>query len=216
MQIGEIREQAPGERRVALTPELVTALVAGGATVVVEAGAGEAGGFMDAAYRDAGASGVCGNGGAGRREERQMTSTLVIGAYVFVLAVFIGIDLIGKVPQMLHTPLMSGTNAIHGIVLVGAILVAGGRRGPVGRADRAVRRRPRDDECRRRLRGHRPNAGDVPRAGADGAQIMNLLPASLVELAYLVTAVTFIIGIKIGIKRLDSPAPPAPAINWRR
>jgi H+-translocating NAD(P) transhydrogenase subunit alpha len=52
-------------------------------------------------------------------------TTLVIGAYVFVLAVFIGIDLIGKVPQMLHTPLMSGTNAIHGIVLVGAILVAG-------------------------------------------------------------------------------------------
>jgi len=61
-----------------------------------------------------------------------MTSTLVVGAYVFVLAVFIGIDLIGKVPQMLHTPLMSGTNAIHGIVLVGTILVAGAANDPLG------------------------------------------------------------------------------------
>jgi len=44
---------------------------------------------------------------------------------VFVLALFIGIEAISKVPATLHTPLMSATNAIHGIVLVGAILVAG-------------------------------------------------------------------------------------------
>ncbi len=44
---------------------------------------------------------------------------------VFVLAVFVGFEVISKVPTMLHTPLMSGTNAIHGIVIVGAILVAG-------------------------------------------------------------------------------------------
>jgi NAD(P) transhydrogenase subunit alpha len=44
---------------------------------------------------------------------------------VFILAVFIGVEVISKVPTMLHTPLMSATNAIHGIVLVGAILVAG-------------------------------------------------------------------------------------------
>jgi proton-translocating NAD(P)+ transhydrogenase subunit alpha len=42
-----------------------------------------------------------------------------------VLAVFLGVEVISKVPTMLHTPLMSGTNAIHGIVIVGAILVAG-------------------------------------------------------------------------------------------
>ena len=42
-----------------------------------------------------------------------------------MLAIFLGIEVISKVPTMLHTPLMSGTNAIHGIVLVGAILVAG-------------------------------------------------------------------------------------------
>jgi NAD(P) transhydrogenase subunit alpha len=41
---------------------------------------------------------------------------------VFVLAVFVGFEVISKVPNTLHTPLMSGTNAIHGIVLVGAIL----------------------------------------------------------------------------------------------
>ena len=54
-----------------------------------------------------------------------MTSTLLTSITVFVLAVFIGIEIISKVPTMLHTPLMSGTNAIHGIVIVGAMLVAG-------------------------------------------------------------------------------------------
>ena len=44
---------------------------------------------------------------------------------VLVLAIFVGIEVISKVPTMLHTPLMSGTNAIHGIVIVGAMLVAG-------------------------------------------------------------------------------------------
>jgi len=43
---------------------------------------------------------------------------------VFVLAVFVGVEVISKVPATLHTPLMSATNAIHGIVLVGALLVA--------------------------------------------------------------------------------------------
>ncbi len=44
---------------------------------------------------------------------------------ILVLAGFVGFEVISKVPNTLHTPLMSGTNAIHGIVLVGAILVAG-------------------------------------------------------------------------------------------
>ena len=54
-----------------------------------------------------------------------MSMTLLNSITVFVLAVFIGIEIISKVPTMLHTPLMSGTNAIHGIVLVGAMLIAG-------------------------------------------------------------------------------------------
>ena len=45
---------------------------------------------------------------------------------VLVLAVFVGFEVISKVPTTLHTPLMSATNAIHGIVLVGAIVVVGG------------------------------------------------------------------------------------------
>lgn len=48
---------------------------------------------------------------------------------IFVLAVFIGIEVISKVPAVLHTPLMSGSNAIHGIVLVGALLVMGSATG---------------------------------------------------------------------------------------
>ncbi len=43
---------------------------------------------------------------------------------IVVLAIFIGFEVISKVPTILHTPLMSGTNAIHGIILVGAILIA--------------------------------------------------------------------------------------------
>ncbi|MGH7640898.1 MAG: NAD(P) transhydrogenase subunit alpha [Candidatus Dormibacteria bacterium] len=49
---------------------------------------------------------------------------LLIGLFIFVLAVFVGFELISKVPATLHTPLMSGTNAIHGIVLVGALAIA--------------------------------------------------------------------------------------------
>jgi NAD(P) transhydrogenase subunit alpha len=44
---------------------------------------------------------------------------------IFVLAVFVGIEVISKVPSILHTPLMSGSNAIHGIILVGTMLVLG-------------------------------------------------------------------------------------------
>ena len=51
--------------------------------------------------------------------------------YVFVLAVFVGFEVISKVPVVLHTPLMSGTNAIHGIVVVGGILVLGYARTPL-------------------------------------------------------------------------------------
>jgi NAD(P) transhydrogenase subunit alpha len=54
-----------------------------------------------------------------------MTESLLVELTVFVLALFVGFEVISKVPTMLHTPLMSGTNAIHGIVLVGAMIVAG-------------------------------------------------------------------------------------------
>jgi NAD(P) transhydrogenase subunit alpha len=49
----------------------------------------------------------------------------VVELTILVLAIFLGVEVISKVPTLLHTPLMSGTNAIHGIVIVGAMLVAG-------------------------------------------------------------------------------------------
>jgi H+-translocating NAD(P) transhydrogenase subunit alpha len=54
-----------------------------------------------------------------------VNAQLVAELTVFALAVVLGFELISKVPTMLHTPLMSGTNAIHGIVLVGGMLIAG-------------------------------------------------------------------------------------------
>ncbi|HKW59114.1 MAG TPA: NAD(P) transhydrogenase subunit alpha [Candidatus Dormibacteraeota bacterium] len=60
-----------------------------------------------------------------------MTNQLLDEFTFFVLAVFVGFEVISKVPTILHTPLMSGTNAIHGIILVGAILIAAGADSPV-------------------------------------------------------------------------------------
>ena len=54
-----------------------------------------------------------------------MTHELVLQITVLVLAAFVGFEVISKVPTTLHTPLMSGTNAIHGIVVLGAIIVLG-------------------------------------------------------------------------------------------
>ena len=50
---------------------------------------------------------------------------VIVELTVLALAIFLGIEVISKVPTLLHTPLMSGTNAIHGIVIVGAMLVVG-------------------------------------------------------------------------------------------
>ncbi len=53
-----------------------------------------------------------------------MMGPLLVGIYVFVLAIFVGVEIIAKVPPTLHTPLMSGANAISGITLVGALQAA--------------------------------------------------------------------------------------------
>jgi NAD(P) transhydrogenase subunit alpha len=45
--------------------------------------------------------------------------------YIVILMIFLGIEVIGRVPSVLHTPLMSGANAIHGVVLIGAIIIMG-------------------------------------------------------------------------------------------
>ena len=54
-----------------------------------------------------------------------MTDALMISIYIFVLATFVGVEVISKVPPLLHTPLMSGSNAISGITIVGSLIAAG-------------------------------------------------------------------------------------------
>ena len=87
--------------------------------------------------------------------------TLLDYLTVFVLAILLGFEVISKVPATLHTPLMSGTNSIHGIVLVGAIGLAATADNPLAGSARlrghGLRRRKR----RRRLLGHGPHAADV-------------------------------------------------------
>jgi NAD(P) transhydrogenase subunit alpha len=61
-----------------------------------------------------------------------MTEGLLGGVFLFVLATFVGFEVITKIPPTLYTPLMSGTNAISGIVLIGALLVAGRDSGTIG------------------------------------------------------------------------------------
>jgi NAD(P) transhydrogenase subunit alpha len=55
-------------------------------------------------------------------------SNLEVGLYIFVLSAFLGFELIRRVPQLLHTPLMSLTNALSGIALVGSLVIAGAHR----------------------------------------------------------------------------------------
>ena len=57
---------------------------------------------------------------------------MMVAFYVFVLAIFVGFEVITKVPPLLHTPLMSGANAISGITVVGALVAAGAGHGVLG------------------------------------------------------------------------------------
>ena len=65
-------------------------------------------------------------------------TTVLLSIYVLLLAVLLGFELIGKVPATLHTPLMSGTNAIHGIVVLGSMIILGSISGSSG-ADNVLR-----------------------------------------------------------------------------
>jgi len=57
---------------------------------------------------------------------------LLTALFIIVLAAFVGFEVVSKVPTMLHTPLMSGANAVHGVIVVGAMLVAATAGGPIG------------------------------------------------------------------------------------
>ncbi|MGB3694975.1 MAG: NAD(P) transhydrogenase subunit alpha [Spirulinaceae cyanobacterium] len=60
-----------------------------------------------------------------------MTSTLIASLFIFVLAGFVGFEVINKVPPTLHTPLMSGANAISGIAVIGALLISSASDSPL-------------------------------------------------------------------------------------
>ena len=57
---------------------------------------------------------------------------LLSALFILVLAAFVGYEVVSKVPTMLHTPLMSGANAVHGVIVVGAMLVAATADSPIG------------------------------------------------------------------------------------
>jgi NAD(P) transhydrogenase subunit alpha len=61
-----------------------------------------------------------------------MSEALVIGVVVFTLAMFVGLEIITKVPPTLHTPLMSGANAVSGVTIIGALIVTGGENTTLG------------------------------------------------------------------------------------
>ena len=92
-----------------------------------------------------------------------MSTGIIEFLTIFVLAVFVGNEVIGRVPCILHTPLMSGSNAIHGIVLVGAILIMGSAHGTVQITLAFLAVILATAQHRRRLRGHRPDAARCSR-----------------------------------------------------
>ena len=90
-----------------------------------------------------------------------MKLDLVTSLYVFMLAAFIGFEVIRRVSPLLHTPLMSLTNALDAIAVVGAIILAGSQQEHAGDGARHDRDHRRHQQRRRRIRDHRPDAQDV-------------------------------------------------------
>ena len=140
---------------------------------------------------------------------------LITELTIFVLAAFVGFEVISKVPATLHTPLMSQTNAIHGIVMLGGLIVAGFADDALEHIDRLHRDRLRRDQHRRRLHGHRPDARHVhaarrskpdaarPAAPATGTAAETVSPLAVLEpggdlatLLYIVAFSLFIFGIR--------------------
>ena len=122
--------------------------------------------------------------------------------YIFILAIFTGVEVISRVPTVLHTPLMSGANAIHGIVLIGGVIVLGKagdnmvlfsprfHRGDFGNVERG-----------RRICRHGPHVGNVQSQTRRERQRRQMNSTTSPEAAYLLASLLFIFGLK----RLSSP-----------
>jgi H+-translocating NAD(P) transhydrogenase subunit beta len=155
-----------------------------------------------------------------------MTSELEIGLYIFMLAGFLGYHVITRVPPLLHTPLMSATNAMSGISLVGSLLVAGADHGPLSTAfgfvavacsstnvvggflitDRMLRMFKREED--RRVRPGGPGrwsaglaiallvAGGVVVLRGGAPSLRGLDLTPVLKFSYILSAALFILGLK--------------------
>ena len=139
-----------------------------------------------------------------------------IALYIFMLAAFTGYEVIARVPVILHTPLMSGSNFVHGIVLVGAMVALGRADTTLEQRHRLHRRRARRRQRRRRLRRHRAHARDVQASSKgkphEGRALMRAGNArhGLIQASYFVAAGLFIFGLK----RMSSPVTARGGIVW--
>ena len=115
---------------------------------------------------------------------------------ILVLAAFVGFEVISKVPNTLHTPLMSATNAIHGIVLLGGLYLIGPADGFLNELLLRDRHRVRDDQRGRRLPGDRPDARHVP-----ATRLMYtasfLQDPDFIRSLYIVAFVLFILDLRL-------------------
>ncbi len=125
-----------------------------------------------------------------------MKLDLVTSLYVFMLAGFIGFEVIRRVSPLLHTPLMSLTNALDAIAVVGAIILAGSQQSHAGDAARHVRDHRRDQQRGRRVRDHRPDAQDVQIQRPQETLIAMIGREHIIEIAYLIATGLFILSLK--------------------
>ena len=130
-----------------------------------------------------------------------MNLSLVIELTILVLAVFLGIEVISKVPAMLHTPLMSGHELIHGIVIVGAIIVLGEADDTFARWSASSPMVLATANVVGGLVRHRPHAPDVqeapePKKETGRRDRRDLASSNLIGLLYLVTIVCFILALR--------------------
>ena len=128
-------------------------------------------------------------------------AVLIASIYVFALAAFLGYQVISRVPPLLHTPLMSATNAISGISLIGSLVLAGRSALPHLRTHSWIRRcHHRHHQRGGRIRHHRPHAQDVQQAqgneagGSRGGQMT--LSTYFMEATYLIASILFVLALK--------------------
>ncbi len=155
----------------------------------------------------------------------EQSSPLITNLAILVLAGFVGYAVISKVPNTLHTPLMSGTNAIHGIVVLGGLLLlaTGDDLGTGTTVILFIALAVRHDQRRRRLRGDRPDARDVQaEAHAEegrrgGRRLMSLtIPTASILTDPDFKAVLYIVAFGLFIYGLSGLTGPKTAVRGNR